>query len=547
MTLTWNGSSPGSATAAFVSNDGAAYTFAYTVGTAEPEGPLSLHADLISLADVPNTYDQPNVLELDFTPPVLVPGTNVIQLAPPATSLRADVTAATAGTAITALFAANETLTSSTVVTTLTPATIPFACDPPLGTFYTCRVTVDATMTTQGDYALVANVSDLAGNLATLQIGPFTIDTIAPVAPLNTAGSVVLNRVPHGGDGVPQTSIAIAPSTVEAGVAVFAWDHADVSTGSPIARATAAADGSLASFMLPGVDRKTIYVQSVDKAGNPSVAVHVLDGTWTATLGGKVAGDTFDNPNRLLDEQFFFASRDQVIIESQSPMLLAKSDGQLLTTSGGPSWSVGPSRDDVPSARAGCRMTHDDLHGQQILFGGWWSVFDSGNGVSDETWSFDGYNWARYPLEVRPPARSGHALVYDKARSVVVLFGGCGNGESACTGTRYGDTWTFDGASWTESVLARMYGARVHVYGDAEPARKSSDVLGFGTWRGRPLWRKQRCESRRHVGLGRGYVGAGHAGASAQRAQRRTHRHRHYRQRDDDARLGRRHLALAER
>ena len=47
-----------------------------------------------------------------------------------------------------------------------------------------------------------------------------------------------------------------------------------------------------------------------------------------------------------------------------------------------------------------------------------------------------------------PAKRYGHAMAYDEARRQVVLFGG-GN-----PGGRFGDTWTWDGAAWTQAASA---------------------------------------------------------------------------------------------
>ncbi len=47
--------------------------------------------------------------------------------------------------------------------------------------------------------------------------------------------------------------------------------------------------------------------------------------------------------------------------------------------------------------------------------------------------------------ETGPTPRTLHAMAYDSCRNVVVLFGGVPNG----TGTRFGDTWEWDGIDWT--------------------------------------------------------------------------------------------------
>ena len=44
-----------------------------------------------------------------------------------------------------------------------------------------------------------------------------------------------------------------------------------------------------------------------------------------------------------------------------------------------------------------------------------------------------------------PPGRAEFGLAYDSTRGVTVLFGGHHGGDN-----RYGDTWEWDGVSWTQ-------------------------------------------------------------------------------------------------
>ena len=70
-------------------------------------------------------------------------------------------------------------------------------------------------------------------------------------------------------------------------------------------------------------------------------------------------------------------------------------------------------------------------------------------GTDGDTWEFDGVSWTRIqtPPEGTPPGRVGHAMAYDAARGRVVLFGGA-------TGLFpiqfFNETWTWDGRRWTE-------------------------------------------------------------------------------------------------
>src|ERR1700690_3492247 len=65
--------------------------------------------------------------------------------------------------------------------------------------------------------------------------------------------------------------------------------------------------------------------------------------------------------------------------------------------------------------------------------------------------------WTQQAPAVRPTARVATAMAYDAATGTTVLFGGFGRCECAL-----GDTWTWDGTTWTQQALrpARPPGPR---------------------------------------------------------------------------------------
>jgi len=150
----------------------------------------------------------------------------------------------------------------------------------------------------------------------------------------------------------------------------------------------------------------------------------------------------------------------------------------------GQTWTLRtPSGDSVPSARVGHRLAFDEQRGTVVLFGGrsgdvfnrtyrgdtwewdgsaWTFRSDSGpiprwqhamayasdrhtvlvyGGYSwpsyslNDTWEWDGTHWLS--LGTGPPWREGHAMVHDRARGVLVLFGGLSGPHPQ------GDTWEF--------------------------------------------------------------------------------------------------------
>jgi cysteine-rich repeat protein len=92
----------------------------------------------------------------------------------------------------------------------------------------------------------------------------------------------------------------------------------------------------------------------------------------------------------------------------------------------------------VPSARSSAQLAYDPLRQRVLLFGGF-----AGVALAD-TWEWDGSAWARLEPERSPPARSDASIAYDAARRRIVMFGGASNG-----GFRR-DTWEWDGVRWIE-------------------------------------------------------------------------------------------------
>jgi hypothetical protein len=89
-------------------------------------------------------------------------------------------------------------------------------------------------------------------------------------------------------------------------------------------------------------------------------------------------------------------------------------------------------------------MAYDEGNQTAVLFGG--------QGLSsylNDTWTWNGASWTEQHPPLSPPARFGAAMAYDATRKVVVLFGGMGDLSSFQIGA-LGDTWTWNGTTWTE-------------------------------------------------------------------------------------------------
>jgi hypothetical protein len=87
-----------------------------------------------------------------------------------------------------------------------------------------------------------------------------------------------------------------------------------------------------------------------------------------------------------------------------------------------------------PPARSAGAMDGDPTRGVTVLF--------SGAFMPADTWEWDGSDWRQVATTHQPPARSHSAMVYDLPRTRMVLFGGVN------AGVTFVDTWEYDGTDW---------------------------------------------------------------------------------------------------
>ncbi len=88
-------------------------------------------------------------------------------------------------------------------------------------------------------------------------------------------------------------------------------------------------------------------------------------------------------------------------------------------------------------------MAYDSARGETVLFGG---LTSSGIALRD-TWEWNGKLWVQVS-DIGPQARAGHTMAYDALRGVTVLFGGY-SPSGPYQDEYLGDTWEWDGATWS--------------------------------------------------------------------------------------------------
>ncbi|MSP61081.1 MAG: hypothetical protein EXR72_12195 [Myxococcales bacterium] len=112
-----------------------------------------------------------------------------------------------------------------------------------------------------------------------------------------------------------------------------------------------------------------------------------------------------------------------------------------------------------PSARTGHAMVWDSTRSVVVLYGG----AAEGKVLSD-TWEWSGKDWVeRKPVD-HPGGRFFHALAYDESRKVTVLFGGQAIDNGTCQGQNAmnfpADTWEYDAVKnlWSKAALMEPKG-----------------------------------------------------------------------------------------
>ena len=131
-----------------------------------------------------------------------------------------------------------------------------------------------------------------------------------------------------------------------------------------------------------------------------------------------------------------------------------------LVTPGRGTAPLGPSRSQAthPPARDQAAIAYDAATGTVVLFGG----FGRLGPPSGDTWTWNGASWSKQVPVTRPPVLGRPSMAYDAASRTAVLFGGI-NSKGACT------TWHLD--------LGRLYLDQAGP-GD-QPARPGSRIDGL--------------------------------------------------------------------
>lgn len=201
-----------------------------------------------------------------------------------------------------------------------------------------------------------------------------------------------------------------------------------------------------------------------DEARGQAVGFEATNGgmivyTLTATVWQRVATvpvpDTAIRLGATVFQCFYDPGRRRVVLISPTSLLPPALRSEVYEWDGR---RIVRLQSETPPAMAGGSMVWDAAREQAVLFGGnRLGGLTADIDVSDETWLFDGAEWRRPNLAVRPPARWEAAIGYDPLRQRVVLYGGQRTDK-----TLLDDTWEWDGARWAQVVTSTQPGPRMN-------------------------------------------------------------------------------------
>jgi hypothetical protein len=158
-------------------------------------------------------------------------------------------------------------------------------------------------------------------------------------------------------------------------------------------------------------------------------------------------------------------TRRTVITGVSLAALVAAATGTLVLTpathhppvavvTGHPPIALPPAPPSRPSARDDAAMAYDPANHSVILFGGL-VIGSEGLNALDDTWSWDGARWTELRPTASPPGLSGALLGYDPATGSLVLTGG----DTSMSGGHLEETdatWIWDGSAWTAEAAGGL-------------------------------------------------------------------------------------------
>jgi hypothetical protein len=209
-----------------------------------------------------------------------------------------------------------------------------------------------------------------------------------------------------------------------------------------------------------------------EKSQSSTASVAVISPSVGSCLGKPPnAGGQTDGTNSILP--LGFTSTSQTASVSGPNSIAAASDTN---------WQQVPfvSRPPTPPVRDGGANAYDEARGVIVLFGGRNYEYINGNWVFSQlgdTWTWDGQTWTELHPAHSPPSRVWTSMAYDPAIGKMILFGGQTCDGGLCS-VWLNDTWAWDGNDWTQLTPANAPPPRNSTSLAYDPVRQQLVLFG---------------------------------------------------------------------
>jgi hypothetical protein len=458
------------------------YTCTHTAATSEGDGVKQALVDLTDLAGNTKTAAIGSVT-YDVTPPSLVSST--ILRSPTYTPYNNgdnnfyfnDKDPVTEGTVTATLYVyANEDLSASKTLTVIGPDALQFLEGGSSGNVAVFSYTINK-WAPDGTYTFKLTWKDTIGNPSTVDLPVKLVKNSWGDTYRVDMTKVTYKRVPWGRlDPADQDTWIPAYLSVDGAAnaiktpltvkGVYVYKGSSTNPGQPPSTGpgnligstgTINTDGSFSIPQLTSGDLPVIHLAFADKYGVKGGTGLVQNIEWTASIGDKSPGSTFENPNILQTcgrPIPYLASDDSTCYEPTQTEIgnFTKSGPAAISRTTEGRWSQPPRYSTAPDSRSGAAMAYDSARGRVVLFGGKNLSADALN----DTWEWDGYDWQKMSPKESPAPRWEPAMAYDSAKGRVVLFGGVSNAGAP------EDTWEWDGTNWVKKATTGPTGRYGH-------------------------------------------------------------------------------------
>ena len=210
------------------------------------------------------------------------------------------------------------------------------------------------------------------------------------------------------------------------------------------------------------------------RTGAPGSGAAVDGDTWAFSGTGWTQLSPAQSPSARSDAQMVFETAEQRSFLVQGCPANAGSGSAEQQTAGpvGDSWNWmsgnwTAATPEVPESRIDGAGAYDGANNTFVYFGG----LDTNKYQQDDTWEWDGTQWHLMHPAHSPPARGYASMAYVPRTKTVVLFGGANSPYPQCLACEpLSDTWSWDGADWTQQSPATSPSAREQAAMATDPA-----------------------------------------------------------------------------